>query len=87
MNDKILFNKILKGLTDICDRQKIGRIDKFHLILNDDYEISSEGLHEHLKEDLPNNVFPSTTIVIERRNIAILSALIYKVEGERIEAI
>lgn len=87
MNDKVLYNKISRGLIDICDRQKISRIDRFNLIINGDCKVSSEELHEHLKESLPKHVFSSTTIVIERKNIEILSAIIYKVEGERIESI
>ncbi|MGD9676901.1 MAG: hypothetical protein AB7V16_00855 [Vulcanibacillus sp.] len=87
MSDKALFSKISKGLIDICERQGIGRVNKFYLIIKDDCKISQEGLHKQLKVDLPNNVFQDTSIVIERQNIEIFSAIIYKVEGEKIKKI
>ncbi len=84
MTENILYRKISKGLMDICERQKIGHVNKFYLIINNDSDISLEKLHQQLQIDLPINVSQSTAIVVERRNIEILSAIIYKVEGEKL---
>lgn len=83
MIENELLIKISKSLKEICEKEKIGVIDSFTLIINSQIDFSTENLLKRLIIDMPENVTKKSEIFVKKMNLEILSAVIYKVEGEK----
>lgn len=83
MKEEELLMKISQSLKELCKKQKIGVINNFTIIINLQISVSTEKLLKKLLIDLPQNVTKDTKIFIKKLDLEILSAVIYKVDGEK----
>ncbi len=84
MHDTFLLNKISNVLKEICNENKINRIEQFTLVVNHDSHIYEENLLEHLKLHNPNIISKELRIEIQRENIEQQTAIIKSIQGETV---
>lgn len=82
MHDTFLLNKISHSLKEICNENKINRIEQFMLVLNHHSHISEESLQEHLKLHNPDIIGSELNIKIQREDIEEQTAIIKSIQGE-----
>lgn len=82
MHDTFLLNKISHSLKEICNENKINRIEEFTLIVNHDSHINEENLLEHLKLHNSDIIANELKIEIQRENIEQQTAIIKSIQGE-----
>jgi len=82
MHDTFLLNKISNSLNEICNENKISKIEQFTLIVNHQSHINEENLKEHLKINTPDIISRELNIEIQREDIEEQTAIIYSIQGE-----
>lgn len=82
MHDTFLLNKISDLLKEICDENKINRIEQFDLVVNHDSHINEENLLEHLKLHNSDIVSNELKLEIHRDDIEEQTAIIKSIQGE-----
>ncbi|WP_053956393.1 hypothetical protein [Inediibacterium massiliense] len=82
MHDTFLLNKISHSLKEICNENKINRIEKFTLVVNHDSHINEENLLEHLKLHNLDIIANELKIEIQREEIEEQTAIIKSIQGE-----
>lgn len=85
MHDTFLLNKIGSSLKEICNENKINKIEKIILVVNHDSHINEENLQEHLKLHNPNMIAKELKIEIHREDIEQQTAIIKSIQGEIFE--
>jgi len=82
MHDTFLLNKISQGLKEICDQNKINKIEQFTLVVNHDSHINEENLREHLNTHNKEIISKELKMEIQREDIEELTAIIKSIQGE-----
>ncbi len=82
MHDTFLLNKISNSLKEICNENKINKIEQIILVVNNDSHINKENLQEHLKLHNPNMIANKLKIEIQREDIEQQTAIIKSIHGE-----
>lgn len=86
MHDTFLLNKISQSLKEICNKNKINRIEQFTLVVNQDSHINEENLLEHLQLYNSDITANDLKIEIQREEIEEQTAIIKRIQGENFEA-
>lgn len=86
MHDTFLLNKISHSLKEICNENKINRIEQFTLVVNHNSHINEENLLEHLKLHNPDITASELKIEIQREDIEEQTAIIKSIQGETYES-
>lgn len=84
MHDTFLLNKISHALKQICNENKIGKIEEFTLVVSDGSHVSEENLLEYLKLHNSEIIAKELKIKIQRDDIETQTAIIIKIQGETI---
>lgn len=82
MHDTLLLNKVSQSLKEICNENKISRIEEFTLVVNHDSHINEENLLEHLKLHNLDIISKELKIEIQKEDIEELTAIIKSIQGE-----
>jgi len=87
MHDSLLIHKIAAALQRICEENNLTKVRETVIEVSYNSHIESKDLHEHLLEIIPKLVDNSTIITIKKAELAELTAVIYMLKGECVEAI
>lgn len=82
MHDTILLNKISQGLEGCCRSNKILRINKLTVIVNENSHVDSDNLYEYLKNYNEDLVGEWTEIKTEIGDLPDQTAIIRNIEGD-----
>ncbi len=82
MHDTFLLSKISHSLKEICNENKMNRIEQFTLVVNHDSHINEGNLLEHLKFHNSDIISNELKIEIERKDIEKQTAIIKSIQGE-----
>jgi len=82
MHDTFLLNKISNSLKEICNENKISKIEQFTLVVNHHSHINEENLKEHLKLHNSDIIARQLKIEIQREDIEEQTAIIFSIQGE-----
>lgn len=82
MHDTILLDKISRGLENCCKDNKIVRINKLTVILNEDSQLNSSNLMEYLRSYNGGLVGEWTEINTETGDLPSQTAIIRNIEGD-----
>jgi hypothetical protein len=85
MHDTFLLKRISESLDKLCIENKFVRITKLKIITSMDSHIFRENLMEQLSANNIGTVGAWTEIIIDRREVDSLTAVIESVEGEVFE--
>lgn len=83
MHDTFLFKKIGDYLKELCEQQNINKLTKLNVVVNEDSHVTEDALLEELKMNIGNYISDNIKICVEHKQIEALTAIIYKVEGEK----
>lgn len=84
MHDTFLLKRISESLSELCNANSITRVIRLQIITSQNSHIQHDNLYEQLLSDHNGVVGEWTEIIIERRDIESLTAIIENVEGENI---
>lgn len=82
MHDTFLNERIYEALLKLCRNNKIVRLSKVNVAVNIDSHISENSLREQFRERNSHLIGDWTEIVIVRRDVGKLNAIINSIEGE-----
>lgn len=82
MHDTFLNERIYEALLKLCRDNKIERLSKINIAVNTDSHISENSIREHFSERNNNLMGDWTEIIVEKRDVGKLNAVINSVEGE-----
>lgn len=82
MHDTFLLKRISESLCDLIRDNKVGRITRMRIITSQNSHIHKDNLYEQLLTDHHGAVGEWTEIIIERKDIENLTAIIESIEGE-----
>lgn len=85
MHDTYLLANISKSLNDICEKNKIKKIDQFTLVVNHHSHMNEESLREYLELHNQNRIGHELQIIIQHKDIEDQTAYIQNIQGETIE--
>lgn len=82
MHDTFLNERIYEALLELCQKNKILKLNKVNIVVNMDSHISENSLREHFGER-NNKIFGKwTEIIVEKQDVGKLNAVIKSIEGE-----
>lgn len=84
MHDTFLLNKISEMLKEICNQNKIDRIEQLTLVINHNSHINKENLLEHLKFHNADLLAKEIKVEILRDDIECQTAIIKSIQGENL---
>lgn len=82
MHDSYLITRIISSVDQICKDNKINKLNKLSLIVNNDSHINEEELLDELSHHLDNVTTTTAQINIEKDDIEDQTAVITNIEGE-----
>lgn len=82
MHDTILLNKISQGLAGCCKSNKILKINKLTVIVNESSHLNPDNLHEYLRSYIGDLVGDWTEIKTEIGDLPDQTAIIRNIEGD-----
>lgn len=82
MHDAFLNERIYEALLNLCQENKILKLNKVIIAVHIDSHISENSLHEHFSERNNNLLGEWTEIIIEKQDVGKLNAIIKTIEGE-----
>lgn len=82
MHDTFLNERICEALLKLCQENKILKLNKVNIAVNIDSHISENSLREHFKGRNNDLLGEWTEIIIEKREVGKLNAVIKSIEGE-----
>ncbi|BCN31246.1 hypothetical protein [Anaeromicropila herbilytica] len=85
MHDTILLQKITDELERLCENNKIEKVKKVSITVNEHSHVNRENLYEHLVEMNQNFFGPWTEIIINKQDIKEQTAILESIEGEVLE--
>lgn len=85
MHDTILLSKISQSLDECCKKQKISKVNKIAVVVNNHSHINLSNLSKYLKNYNENLVDDYTKIKIEIEDLPDQTAIIRSIEGELFE--
>lgn len=86
MHDTYLLNRISQSLKEICEKNRIKRINKFVLVVSHESHINEENLQEHLELNNRQLIAENLEIRIHREDLENQTAIIHSIQGETFEA-
>lgn len=82
MHDTFLNERIYEALLELCQKNKILKLNKVNIVVNMDSHISENSLREYFGER-NNKIFGKwTEIIVEKQDVGKLNAVIKSIEGE-----
>ncbi|NLL71886.1 MAG: hypothetical protein GX238_12250 [Epulopiscium sp.] len=82
MHDTFLNERIYEALLELCQKNKILKLNKVNIVVNMDSHISENSLREYFGER-NNKIFGNwTEIIVEKQDVGKLNAVIKSIEGE-----
>lgn len=85
MHDTFLLSNISEKLNEVCVENKIQKVNKLEIFVNENSHINSVNLFEYLKKFSSNIVGEWTEIKVETKTIAEETAVLNSIEGEAAE--
>lgn len=82
MHDSYLITRIIDSVDKICKDNKISKINKLSLTVNNDSHIDEEVLLDELNHHLDDVVTTNAHLDIKKDNIEDQTAIITSIEGE-----
>lgn len=82
MHDSYLITRIIDSVDKMCKDNKISRLDKLALTINNDSHINEIELLDELNHHLENVITKDAKLDIKRDNIEEQTAVITHIEGE-----
>lgn len=82
MHDTILLSKISKALTECCNTNKILKINRMTVIVNEYSHVNSSNLYEYLRSYNEDIIDGLTEIKIEIGDLPDQTAIIKNIEGD-----
>lgn len=82
MHDTFLNERLYEALLKLCRDNRIQKLSKVNIAVHTDSHISEESLREHFSERGNNLVGNWTEIIVEKRDVGKLNAVIQSIEGE-----
>lgn len=82
MNDTVLLNKISQGLDQCCKNNRILKIRKLAVIVNEDSHVDSSNLYEYLRSYNGDLVGEWTELKTEIGDLPDQTAIIKNIEGD-----
>lgn len=82
MHDTFIKERIYEALSKLCQENKILKINIVNIAVNIDSHISETSLREHFSERSSNLLGEWTDIIVEKRDVGKLNAIINSIEGE-----
>lgn len=82
MHDTFLNERIYEALLKLCQDNNIERLGKVNIAVNIDSHINENSLHEHFRERSSHLIGDWTEIIVEKRDVGKLNAVINSIEGE-----
>lgn len=86
MHDSLLLQKIAAALQRICEENNLVKVKETVIEVSYNSHIESKDLHDHLLEILPDIVDSGTIITVKKSELEELTAIIYMLKGEGVEA-
>ncbi|WZL72423.1 hypothetical protein QBE52_15335 [Clostridiaceae bacterium 35-E11] len=82
MHDTFLFERIADALGNICEENKIDKVRSLKVIVHIYSHVNQSNLSMHLKDKLPEYIGDWTEVIVKRKDIEELTAVIDTVEGD-----
>ena len=82
MHDTFLLSNISKSLTELCEKNKIIKLERIIIAVNCNSHVNEENLLEHLKHHNSELIVNTIKIKVNRENIEEQTAIIKSIQGE-----
>jgi len=84
MHDTFLNENLYNTILSLCEENKISKVNELCITVHTDSHISEESLREHFKDRNSNLVGDWTKILVQKKDIQRLTAVLEHIEGEKI---
>ncbi|HPW42093.1 MAG TPA: hypothetical protein PLW98_11315 [Bacillota bacterium] len=85
MHDTFLLKRISEALGVFCEANRLSRVTLLRVVTSLNSHVGQHSLYEQLSMDHSKEVGDWTEIIVEKRDIDDLTAVIESVEGETLE--
>lgn len=81
MHDIILLSKISQGLAQCCEVNKIKKVSRLVVVVNEKSHVNSSNLYDYLRSYNEDLTEPSTKVQVEIDDLPDQTAIIKSIEG------
>lgn len=85
MHDSLLFEKTYRAVRELCESHSIKKVNEIRLIVSMDSHVDGPHMLRHFMER-DNTLFGDwTNVIVEKREIEKLTAVVESIDGEKDE--